>query len=484
MAGGNNHLLYFIDVYFWTRALGLAGVIAGSPFAFVRITQWMNALAASGCVVFLWILCRWATGSLAVSIVAAAAYAFSHAFILHATSTAEPMVGLFWSFLSVSVVVAGLATSSRVLLIAAGVLLLLAMATYESMVLIGPAELILICYWDDKRQFAPWFLAGCVLGASIGYLPAYAMSGTTSPRAILRRFLDMGGGEHVYGGFRLSKVFNLPLGFANAVAPSLPHGYGGLRWLLIKNRFEQSTLLALAAATAMLGWIVWTLYRLVVVWSHLQHRRCLILSCCALALVFDCFPLIFWDPLYDKLWLQPIAVVILAWSVIFEVWRRHGRSRPMRLLPETLLMSIIVVTGLMGALKTHRSATPCLDGAQELAGILRPNDLLLRGWDSISLLYSSFWGHGAKTFDVPAVASSSGPRTVQLLHDEIARTMGNVYSLGILDMPENDWTPFLGDKAHLPYRSLDPIRTCAKRVASLSCSDGTETLWKLPSDCR
>jgi hypothetical protein len=38
--------------------------------------------------------------SLAVSIVAAAAYAFSHAFILHATSTAEPMVGLFWSFLS------------------------------------------------------------------------------------------------------------------------------------------------------------------------------------------------------------------------------------------------------------------------------------------------------------------------------------------------------------------------------------------------
>ena len=73
---------------------------------------------------------------------------------------------------------------------------------------------------------------------------------------------------------------------------------------------------------------------------------------------------------------------------------------------------------------------------------------------------------------------------MQLLHDEIARTMGNVYSLGILDMPEKDWTPFLGDKAHLPYRSLDPIRTCAKRVASLSCSDGTETLWKLPSDCR
>jgi hypothetical protein len=133
------------------------------------------------------------------------------------------------------------------------------------------------------------------VGASIGYLPAYAMSGTTSPRAILRCFLDMGGGEHIYGGFRLPKVFNLPFGFANAVAPSLPHSYGGLRWLLIKNHFGQSTLLALAAAIAMLGWIVWTLCRLVVVWSHLQHRQRLILSCCAFALVFDSFPLIFWD---------------------------------------------------------------------------------------------------------------------------------------------------------------------------------------------
>jgi hypothetical protein len=46
MAADNNHLLYFIDVYLWTRALALAGKVAGSPFAFVRITQWMNALAA------------------------------------------------------------------------------------------------------------------------------------------------------------------------------------------------------------------------------------------------------------------------------------------------------------------------------------------------------------------------------------------------------------------------------------------------------
>jgi len=483
MAGGNNHLLYFVDVYFWTRALALAGVKAKSPFAFVRLTQLMNALAASGCVALFWILSRRATGSLAVSIGAALAYAFSRSFVLHATSSAEPMLGLFWSFLSVFVVTVGLARSSRMLIIAAGALLLLAMATYESMVLIGPAELVLICCWGDRRRFLPWFLAGCLSGALIIYPLTYAMSGTTSSGAIFQRFFQMGGGEHVYGGIRPAKVLNLPMGLANSLVPSLPPGYAGLRWLFFTNGFTQSTLLALIAAIAGIAWVVWTLCRLVV-WNKLQHRQRLVLGCCAVALVFDAFPLIFWDPLYDKLWLQPIAVIILAWSVIFDAWLRNRRPRPLRVLPEALLLAIVVVVGLAGAIEAHESATPCLDGAQELATMLHPNDLLIRSWDPISLLYSAFWGRGARTFDIPTVASTSGPQTIRLLHDEIERTRGDVYSVGVLDMPEDVWTPFLGDKIHFPYDSLDPIRACAKRVTSLSCGDHDEILWKIPDGCR
>jgi hypothetical protein len=52
MAGDNNHLLYFIDVYFWTKALALVGMKADSAFGFVRMTQWMNALAG-----IIWVIC-------------------------------------------------------------------------------------------------------------------------------------------------------------------------------------------------------------------------------------------------------------------------------------------------------------------------------------------------------------------------------------------------------------------------------------------
>jgi hypothetical protein len=136
MAGGNSHLLYFADVFVWTKALSHAGVNASNAFDFLRLTQWMNALAASGSISVFWLLCSRATRSLGVAGAAAGAYAFSNAFLLHATSTAEPMVGLFWSLASILSVASGLEASSPPRLFVGGALLLLAMATYESMVLV------------------------------------------------------------------------------------------------------------------------------------------------------------------------------------------------------------------------------------------------------------------------------------------------------------------------------------------------------------
>src|ERR1700691_6217553 len=53
-AGGHNHLLYFVNVFVWTKALSLAGVNARDAFDFVRLTHWMDALAAAGSVSLLW----------------------------------------------------------------------------------------------------------------------------------------------------------------------------------------------------------------------------------------------------------------------------------------------------------------------------------------------------------------------------------------------------------------------------------------------
>ncbi len=379
-AGGNNHLLYFVNVFLWTKTLSLAGLNALNSFDFIRMTHWMNALAAAGSISMLWIFCYHASGSMGAAWGATCAYGFSNAFLLHATSTAEPMMGLFWSFASVSMVASGVAAgSSRLRLFVGGALLLLAMATYESMVLVGPAELLLIYNWDEKgssdtRARALSFLAGSMLGGIVAYVPTYALSGTTEPLAIWLRFFDMGGGEQVYGGFRASKLFRLPVGFANSIVPSLPFDYQGLRslhgrWLLLTS----------TAVLLLASWLVWTSRRLAFVWDALERRQRLILKCCAVALAFEIFPLIFWGPIYDKLWLQPLAVIFFAWSVIFVAWYRLSQRRLM-FLPEALLIVAILITGFTRAFAASRSSTPCLDTTRQLAETLRSSDLLVADW--------------------------------------------------------------------------------------------------------
>ena len=486
IAGDNNHLLYYANVTLWRDFLSQFGIEATDPFNFVHLTEWMNALAAAGSVSIFWLLCKRATGRIAIASAAAAAYAFSNAFLLHATSTAEPMVGLLWSFVSVGLAAWGLSARSYLLLFAGGAFLLLAMATYESMVLIGPAELALIWGWKDGNEAGKrlvWFLAGCIVGGLLAYVPIYYLSGTTNPLYMWRRFAAMGGGDRVYGRVTIAKIVNLPFGFASGIFGALPLDYGGIRSL--RTESVDTILIAVGAVLISILWFSWTVIRSVYARALLSPNQRLFLSCCLVALIFDALALIYWDPLYDKLWLQPLAAVILGWSVIFTGWRTLHRQWKV-LIPEAFAALVIVTAGFARAVDAHSEPTPCLDAAHQLSTIVDSSDLLVTSWDPISLLYSSFLRNRATTFDLPAVAVAAGPLTTKLLVNFFApvRQGGHsVFFLGILDVPETTWKTFLEDKCGLPYHSIDDLRKCAKPVATLTCENRSKVLWELPAVC-
>jgi hypothetical protein len=301
----------------------------------------------------------------------------------------------------------------------------------------------------------------------------------------LRRFLEIGGGEQVYGGFRASKLVNLPIGFANSVVQSVPSEYQGIRALLRIHSHDRWILLTPAAVLLLVGWLVWTSRRLAYVWAELARRQRLILTCCGVALAFDIFPLIFWDPLYDKLWLQPLAVVFFASSLVFAEWYRLHRWR-LILVPDALLVAVIVTSGFASALKASLSSTPWLGAARQLAGTLRSSDLLVSQWDPVSLLYASFWGNGAKVFDVAGNATVYGAKALPLLEDQVSTIKdsgGRIFFLGIIDMPDAVWKPYLEDRCHLSYHSLDAMRRCAKPVEELTYNQRKEVLWQLSPGC-
>ena len=227
------------------------------PLEFARRTQLMNGFAAAASVAIMFLLVRGTTGSSGIAIWAACACGFSRAMLLHATNAAEPPVGLFLSFLAVAAAAMAREVGRIWLAALAGVLLAAAMATYQTMILVGPAVLLLcaapttgpaasgVSLSRDQAQRVIGLLAGSTAGVVGIYRWAYTRQGIIGFGALLQRFPTVDGGTEVYGGLSVSKAINTPIGLVGNLFYAYPSDYAGLRWLLRNHATD--------------GWAVWSL---------------------------------------------------------------------------------------------------------------------------------------------------------------------------------------------------------------------------------
>src|SRR5258708_11058411 len=148
----NNHLLYLVDVFNWTRLVGALGFKLSDPLSFVLAVDTMNGLAAAGCVAILfWIILR-VTGSWTLTASVCVAYGLTTAFLQQATNANEPIVGAFWSFLAIMFAIVSLGNQRIWPLLVSGLLFALAMATYRSMVFVMPTAAILLISPIDQSK--------------------------------------------------------------------------------------------------------------------------------------------------------------------------------------------------------------------------------------------------------------------------------------------------------------------------------------------
>jgi len=479
VTGGNNHLLYPAYVRGWTALLGTLGAPLGGPAEFLRAAQLLDAVSAAVAVAFLFLLARRTAGSSPVAMLVTVLYGCSRAFVLHATHGSEPMPGLAWSLVGAWLVVRGTERPSAALLAAGGAAQALAMASYQSMVLVAPA-LLVYAWLGGPREGRWWraalFVAPALLATAILYAALYAASGTTSAAVMLARFLQLDGAPRVYAGLGLTKTLNLPLGLASAVAPVLPPGYAGLRSLL-DGRVPRSWAAvaigaSLLAALGALGLCVAALRAARRSPPEGGVRAAWVAGVVAAAGVL--VPLLWWNPLYDKLWLQPLALAALGVCALAGARPRSAAWRVAALVGALALVAV----DLAGAVAAHRSPTPCLAQAREVARLVRPSDLVVRGWDPLSFAYGVFYEPRAHAFDLPQAAIASGAGTARRLDAERSAARerrGAVYYLGVFDADSTAWEAFLGRHAGLPWSALAGVRASAVPVARYAC--GGATLW-------
>jgi hypothetical protein len=322
--GANNHLLYPFNVYLWSRAAEMFAAPASDPIAFVRRTQAMNAIAAAGAVTLAFIIVYRLTVNRTAGLICATAYALSHALLAHATNSAEPIVGLFASLLGAWTIVEGLLRDRSALLILGGILLSFALANYQSMFLIAFFLYAAIFLWplpgpssrigslnSVKR------VAMCMLGSGVGIVlifgVAYWSEGIREPRQMIREFAVLNG-QKEYGGLGASKLINAPIGMVGNLAAVLPVKYGGIRSLLRPSP-DMRHLLALAVVGAVVASLLFLVLRSARGLCESRRMRWAGLILLA-AILFGFFPVIYWSPMYDKLWLQPLGLIAIAEAAI------------------------------------------------------------------------------------------------------------------------------------------------------------------------
>lgn len=486
---GNNHLLYPFNVWVWNGALALFGLGSEDPIGYIRDTQLMNALAGAGCVAIVFAIGAKLGEAKVPALVAALIFGFSRVAFLQFSNSAEPTVGLFWSLAAIGVLVVGLERGSEWLMVLSGALLALALATYQSMLLIGGIAVALCLLWNlpaslnwrvllnTSRRIA-WFTIGGLISTVIVFGGAYAHEGVPGFAPKIGRFVEVVG-SGTFGGFASSKFVNLPVGFVASLLPVLPPDYFGLRSLIARPDAVARVLLLCGSSLSLFVIVLRVAIEAARRASFQSPPRfrggVAMLGGLAIAM----FPLVYWAPLYDKLWLQPLA--IMAILVPLGLKGKVDKRLPDDLrIAGTALLLVVALSNLSWAVPASRVQPVEVGSAQAVMNIVQPNDLLICDWDGVSSIVKALADSRYDVIDLPstAVEFKADAASVIAGRVRIAEARGGrIYFLGVLDQSPETWRLFLGDKNSLPYESFDNYRRSARVVRGLQTNGGQVSLW-------
>jgi hypothetical protein len=469
---GNNHLLYPFWIWLWTRLAGSLGFAAGDWQSFFHLCQTMNALAAAAAIGILFTILEAVAGT-SLALLGAAQFGLTTAVVLHATNAGEPVVGLLFSLAALAALLAALGAGRRLLLLLVGVLLALTLASYQSMMLISPLVAFVCACWPEADRQPGWKTVGsrlALVGAGglfaivVVYGLAYAYK-SVPPSRMLARFFTLDGAPEVYAGFSVSKVLNLPLGLVRNLYAGLPAEYAGIRSLLyhVHRALWIPLLLAGLLCLSALGWLIAAGVVAAVRRSSIPPFLAwsgILVSACAMA-----FPLLYWTPVYDKLWMLPLAVLVLASGLALRFGELAGIRR------RTLIAGLAVLAVLEGAVNVPRAVgdhlhdTQDLNKASEFAALVGAQDSVVLGFDEISILWLAIWGHDRNWLLLPAANRRQAVAWLANAAHRQSPGDGRLYFVGVLDQDRKAWDSFLGDRAGIPYQDFECYRRNSAIVA-------------------
>ena len=493
----NNHLLQPAHVWAWTRAAAVLGYKAAGPLQFYSLVQLMNCFAGAACLAILFGLLYSVVPSWRLALAATIGYGFTKAFLVQATNANETPMGLFWSFLALLFAALCFRIKSNWPVLVSASLFALAMATYQTMILLFPAAIVLI--WTSRsaktyedcgqpkrkilaiapqlRAFAMFAATGLIVTAGIfGY--AYWTMHINGTLAMIKAFFTHEDAK-VYFGVTGGKALNLPVGLIRNVFP-VARDFSGIHNLLSG---PASTVVPFLVALVL--FVAFLTSCLFYVWKQRQRLSPRVRSAfiaAAVGLLFSAVPLAIWSPNYEKFWLQPLACLAFLIALSLHVMSFENR----RIALASRIAAGILLAGILSnsvwAVRDHARENLDLRESQRMADVIGNSSLVVGGWDATALLYGSVWAPEGGYLDFTEDAAFHGRRATDNLRAAVTNTQnsgGHVYFVGILDLSPYQWDDFLGSKrCGIPYSDLDAYRNNSSVISTFSSGASRISLYR------
>jgi hypothetical protein len=468
LGGGGNHLLYPVLQWAWVRMVTLGHVPAGFAGAVDQMAA-LNAVAGGVATGALWMLLNRLGCSVHSAAMGTLLFGSSAAVLLQSTDLVEPMssVGLV---IITFVITAGIPGSPRPLIrsAAAGMVMGLAIATYEASVLTMPGALLLASRPPAGAPTGVAALRSMDLRRA-AYLVAASLATTAAAFVLSVPLFDVpGSGEVVgnatagvqgYGSLNPIHYIALPFGFTNALS-TLEGWHGASRILDVPRASQVHNLVALAIALTLgvLGVFGSWRARARSGWTLVAMLGWFVPS----ALFAG-----YYANTYIKFWVEPVAafacVLGLAWPQATAPWRRVVGA----LVVALALFNVVTVAG-----PAHFESDDNTRQARALSEVTGPRDLVLGlGWDPTGIRYKSLSGRNFISYiDLAYTKNLNAPATNAALLASVCSTIrqgGPVYSLDLLTHERKDWDSYIGPVLHLPFDGLAPIRRAASSNSGL-----------------
>jgi len=456
--GTVNHLLTQFWFESWWR---MVSWLADDEFT--NRVAWLaafNHVAGAACLTLVVEIAYVRTKSWSASLLTGLLLGVTGAFFYHAVQTTEPMVALLW-FLIAWRLLATEGTIAGWRVVAAAVAYALSVGSYQSFFLGGFGLLILA--WTGYRNGLLWMVVSFLAGAAI-FATAAVADGATDTGEVVRYLTQKPDGAY-WGFFEVKSFPGLVIGLCHAVWPlfgedwpGLVRGFTLLPPLHVLRFFGQVLLVVILVAMGLFYVVRQPLNRF---------------TCAALA-VFLCglFAPFYLDRYYYKLWLLPLAALVL---VLAQLLVGSPVASRFALVVATLVFAYNMPRVYY---KYHRADNPQAATLINLERCLTGKDLLVcDGWD-VSVVYTAKYPSRPVyrlIFESPEVGG------LQERIAEVRRQKGRVFFLGLLEMTPARWAlTELPRRGRMSYSALDAWREQAKLVWRGSAFGGTEDLYVLP----